>query len=524
MAVKNILFIMVDQLRADCVGGLPGSKLATPHLEAMAARGTRFTNAWCQSPICGPSRMSFYTGLYPATHGATFNQAPLDAGVMTMGDYLRPLGLRVALAGKTHVRADRDGMARLGLEAREDHGVTVAEGGFEPWLRHDGLYPDNGDGIGNPDLAYNQYLRAQGYEAGNPWHDIANAGLSEDGETLSGWYLRNAAVPARVDPAHSETAWTTDKALDFIAEMDDAPWCLHLSYIKPHWPYIAPAPYHAAFGPEDVWEANREAQERHAGHPVHLAFMEHDESRQFSREATRRLVIPTYLGLVRELDDNIGRLMARLDAMGRLKDTLIVLTSDHGDLLGDHWLGEKELAFRESAQIPLIVYHPDKKGAFLRDDPVEAIDLVPTFIDALGAPVPGHRLEGRSLLPLLGTDAAATGWREALVGELDYAPRQARRSLGLGPDRGRLWSVRTDHWLYVHHLDLPPELYDLRVDPSECHDIGRDADFEPIRREMKDRLFEHLINRPVQRTATPDYVEAQTDDWDAGGRIKVGIW
>lgn len=524
MSVRNILFIMADQLRADSVGGAAGAKLSTPHLEALAARGTRFDNAWCPAPICGPSRMSFYTGLYPSSHGAPFNGAPLDAGVMTLGDYLRPLGVRVALVGKTHMRADREGMARLGLEARENHGVLVAEAGFEPWLRHDGLHPDQGDGVGDPDLAYNQYLRAQGYEADNPWHDIANAGLSAEGDVLSGWYLRNARVPARVAPEHSETAWTTDRALDFMDEAGGNPWCLHLSYIKPHWPYIAPAPYHAAYGEEDVWPANRDQAEREDGHPLHRAYMDHDEGVQFSRDDVRRLVIPTYLGLVKELDDNIGRLMAGLAARGRLEDTLIVFTSDHGDFLGDHWLGEKELPFREAAAIPLIVCHPDLPGGPRRSEPVEGIDLIPTFIDALGGDVPRHRLEGRSLLPLLSDGASPADWRDEAIVELDYGPRFARRAVGLAAARGRLWSVRTKDWHYVHHLDLPPSLFDQRNDPGELADLGRDQGYAAIRREMKDRLFEHLIARPIHRTSPAAEIEAQTDDWENGGRIKIGKW
>src|SRR5690348_6374091 len=113
-SVKNILFVMADQLRADYLGCYGHPKLKTPHIDSLAARGVRFSRAYVQAPVCGPSRMSFYTGRYMSSHGSTYNGVPLRIGEMTMGDHLRPLGMRVALVGKTHMAADRVGMTRLG--------------------------------------------------------------------------------------------------------------------------------------------------------------------------------------------------------------------------------------------------------------------------------------------------------------------------------------------------------------------------------------------------------------------------
>src|SRR5690606_20809382 len=128
----------------------------------------------------------------------------------------------------------------------------------------------------------------------------------------------------------------------------------------------------------------------------------------------REAVVPTYMGLVRQLDDHLGRLFAFLDEEGRMADTLIVLTSDHGDYLGDHWLGEKELFHEESVRIPMIVFHPGAEADATRGKRdgrlVEAIDLLPTFLDAVGGPAHPHRLEGRSLVPLLCGEKAS--WRD----------------------------------------------------------------------------------------------------------------
>ena len=130
--VRNILFLMCDQLRWDYLSCAGHPTLETPNIDALAARGVQFTRAYCQAPICGPSRMSFYTGRYVFTHGATWNAVPLDVSEHTLGDYLRPAGLRVAVAGKTHFRPDLEGIERLGLSREEAASRYLTEGGFEP--------------------------------------------------------------------------------------------------------------------------------------------------------------------------------------------------------------------------------------------------------------------------------------------------------------------------------------------------------------------------------------------------------
>ena len=157
MSIKNILFVMADQLRADYLSCYGHPTLHTPHIDALAARGVRFSRAYVQAPVCGPSRMSFYTGRYVSSHGSTYNGIPLRIGEMTMGDHLRPLGMCVALVGKTHMAADRVGMARLGVDPYSIEGVLASECGFEPYERDDGLWPS-----APYDLPYNEYLRNLG--------------------------------------------------------------------------------------------------------------------------------------------------------------------------------------------------------------------------------------------------------------------------------------------------------------------------------------------------------------------------
>ena len=174
--------------------------------------------------------------------------------------------------------------------------------------------------------------------------------------------MRHARKPARVAEEDSETPYMTGRAMEFMAEAGDRPWCLHLSYIKPHWPYIAPAPYNALYGPEHVLPAVRSEAERRDPHPVYREFMDQRVSRTFSRDEVRAEVIPVYMGLIRQIDDQLGLLFRFMEERGLLADTLIVFTSDHGDYLGDHWLGEKDLFHDPSVKVPLIICDPSPQA------------------------------------------------------------------------------------------------------------------------------------------------------------------
>ena len=527
--VRNILFVMCDQLRADYLGCEGHPCLETPHIDNLAARGVRFTRAYVQSPVCGPSRMSFYTGRYVTSHGATWNNMPLRIDELTLGDYLRERGLQVVLIGKSHVEPNRAGLERLGLDPERGRGRLVAEGGFEPYFRDDGLYPV---AMRTDRSAYNAYLRSKGYESPNPWHDFANSAEGPDGEVLSGYRMRYARLPARIREEDSETAYTAARALDFLAERGDRPWLMHLSFIKPHWPYVAPAPYHSAYGPDHCSPVLRDARERENPHPVYAAYMRRDESTSFSRDEVRRTVVPAYMGLIKQIDDHVGRVLRALDERGLSEHTMIVFTSDHGDYLGDHWLGDKELFHEPSARVPLIMVDPEASADATRgqtvDALVEGIDLLPTFVAAAGGEAPEHIVEGRSLLPLIrgGAEArraAREQWRDAAFSELDYCLRQQRVDLGLTPRESRATMIRTAGWKFVLHERFAPQLFDLDNDPVELVDLGEDPGYASERAELSDRIFAWLRCRNRRVTISDQAIEQGTEAWRELGLV-AGQW
>ena len=524
--IKNILFIMADQLRWDYLSCYGHPHLKTPAIDKLAAKGVRFDRAYVQSPVCGPSRASCYTGRTVFSHGATWNRVPLPIGELTLGDYLRPLGVRTAVVGKTHMMADREGMARLGLTDQTEIGVIVSQSGFEPYERDDGLHPTPLLRNKGGKLRYNDWLREQGYEGENPWNDYANSAEGPDGELLSGWHLKNSNLPARIKEEHSETHYMTDRAMEFIEETGDQPWLCHLSYIKPHWPYMAPAPYHDMYGPETYLPIIRDEDERRDPNPVYGAFMGMEVSETFSQQGARDVVMPAYMGLIKQIDDHLGRLFKLLEETGKDKETMIVFTSDHGDYLGDHWMGEKELFHEVSVRVPLIVYDPRPEADATRgigsEAFVEAIDLVPTFLEATDAPSAEHRLEGRSLMPLLHGEKPED-WRDAVFSEIDYAFYAAREMLDVGVDDARGYMLRTKLWKYVHFRGFPPQLFDLENDPDEFHDLGRDPGHAEIRNMMHAALLDRLTARKNRVTMDQAGVSAMRRDEISSG-IMIGKW
>ncbi len=487
---KNILFIMFDQLRFDYLSCAGHPHLHTPHIDRIAKRGVRFTRAYVQSPVCGSSRMSTYTGRYPSSHGAQYNGYPLRIGEQTIGDHLRKTGMDCWLIGKTHMRVDVEGMKRLGLSPDSIIGARQAECGFDVWCREDGLNGQGPDGAYGGDSPYNEYLKSKGYGGDNPWADHANAAL-EDGETASGWFMTNADKPANIREEDSETPWLTRQAIEFIDQAQE-PWCAHVSYIKPHWPYIVPAPYHNMYGANHVPAANRAETERENPHPVYRAFMDSPVSRAFARDDVRAKAIPAYMGLIKQCDDQMGHLFAHLEKTGRMDDTMIVITSDHGDYLGDHWMGEKDLFHEESVKVPLIIYDPGTNADATRgttcDALVEAIDLAATFIETAGGKNPDHIVEGRSLLPHL-HGQAPNNWREFAVSEYDYSTSPICKQLGLSPRDARLFMLTDQNWKFIHaEGGFRAMLFDLNNDPCEIKDLGD----SPAHREIIAMMYERL--------------------------------
>ena len=321
----NVLFIMTDQMRADCLSCAGHPVVRTPNLDALAAQGVRFTNAFVQSAVCGPSRMCFYTGRYMHATRSPWNDVPLPADERTMGHYFAEAGYRAALCGKTHYVADpldslpdheTDQIQRVTLAGLEEYELNDARG--EGWLR---------------------YLKEKGY----PDAVIAYPFDVDEPDDPGG--RDRSAFPTRVRREDSDTAYMTGRAIEFMEETGDRPWFLHLSYFKP-----PSADRRTGALPCDVAIRTRSRNriDHRPSSRMHTRSTSscriERRSGDFDHESVWRQRLATYYGLITEIDDQLGRAVRpAMTDRGLWEKTLICFTSDHGEYVGDHWMFEKEL-------------------------------------------------------------------------------------------------------------------------------------------------------------------------------------
>lgn len=520
--IKNVLFIMCDQLRADHLSCYePNSILQTPHLDRLAKLGCRFDHAYVNSAVCGPSRASYYTGRHPLSHRVSWNRVPHPIDELYLGDYLAEHGRDCYLLGKTHHVPDPTGLKAARFQLAADGEERFWQGGFKEIERYDGHFEMA------ENSPYRHYLQSKGYNSNRPWEDFVIGSTDTNQEFASGWYMRNASLPARVLDIDSETPYFTQRAINFIRDQNEKPWVLHLSFIKPHWPFKAPAPYHNLFDADDSIAPIRAEHERDNCHPVHAAYQQHEESQSFAQDTVLKVVKPVYMGLVKQIDDQIGRLLQELENMGRLDDTLIIFTSDHGDLQGDHWLGEKEYFFENAIKVPLIIYDPRDYANATRGQTlsqfVECIDITPTILSALDIAIPEHRMDGQSLLPLLANQHSE--WqREYTVASLDYSYREARLFLQRDVSECHGLMLRDKNYKFIHWQGYRPQLFNLHEDPHELHDLAATNNNHPVCQRMFEALYTWRHQLKGRASETWLQVENRTNAHEKMMNILIGRW
>ena len=460
----NVLLITADQWRSDyCFGNRFGSFI-TPAVDALADDATVFTHHFANTTPCGPSRACLLTGMYAHNHRSVQNGTPLDGGFTNIALEARGLGYAPALFGYTDTSMDPrrypPGDARL----------TSYEGTMPGF---DGICPLHEDGG-----RWLEYLRERGVDVPGSGYAIYRPLVIDDPSLPT-------REPARFRSEHSETAWLVDHCIDYLRRKsadDSSPFFVHLSLLRPHPPWIAPAPYNRLFNPSDMPTARRPASgsEVAAMHPfLDWCLSQIDQATFFqagkglAANLDQRAVAAiraTYAGLIREVDDNLARLFGVLRDLDCYDDTLIVLTSDHGEQLGDQYLFGKLGFFDESYRIPLIIRDPrDTRGRGRTIDAfTESIDIMPTILNWLGGQVP-NQCDGQSLTKWL-EGGEPDGWREAVHWSFDFrnpVTRKAERHFGLSSD-ACCATVRRDRMhKYVQFAGLPSLVLELDADRGE---------------------------------------------------------
>ncbi len=483
----NVLFILADQFRADCLGHLGNRTIHTPNLDRLAREGVSFTNAFNQAAPCGPSRMCIYTSRYMCSTRAINNHTPLRDAHECLPQHLRDAGWNPGLIGYNDYTPD-PAILPVDDERRQRLTYDNCLPGFERVYYHEYDSPE-----------YFAWLQEKGYPASLLNHNaIHQPDVPADGP---GQHLPQH-FPAKYQAEHSECAYVTDRAIDYVRERHspagDPGWVLSLNYIKPHPPNVCCAPYHDMYDPADMPPAARSAAELDAVHP----YLRRTGPNQLQDDLHLREYRACYYGMITEVDANLGRLFAALEASGQWQDTLIIFSADHAEHLGDHYLTGKGQFFDGGMRIPWIIRDPTPAAnatrGQVRKEFIEAIDSAPTIMDWLGQ-TPPERFQGRSVLPLIhgATDDLP---RQEIHYEFDY--RQA--ALARGSDRSAehlLWVLRDERYKLVQFADpeLPPMLFDLVADPDELVDVAGLPSHQTALLDLSQRLLRWRMRSEDQR-------------------------
>lgn len=494
MTRPNILLITADQWRGDCLGAAGHRIVRTPNIDALAARGTLFLSHFAQAAPCGPSRASLYTGLYQMNHRVVRNGTPLDARHDTIALALRRLGYRPTLFGYT--------------DQAVDPRTVPAD---SPWLRtYEGILPGFDVAVRVPEYPepWLAWLRERGVAVPADFHDLFRAA---GGSMDVGHPTRS---PPRYGADETQAAFLTDTFLNWLDGQGAEPWCAHLSYITPHPPFVTPPPFNTMFPPAENPPFRRAPSrpDERAVHPAVAYWLDDvEEHRDFVPGAAStsqwtdedfRTVRSVYYGMIAELDAQIGRVVAGLAAAGVTENTVIVVTSDHGELMGDHWALGKFGYFDEAYRIPLIIVDSRSAGGRREAHFTECVDVMPTLIELAGGEPPGH-LDGRSLVPLI-QGAGGDGWRREVHWEYDFrevVSGKAQAALGLDLDACSLAVIRDTQFKYVHFAGLRPLLFDLTRDSGELTDVSGGPAYAAVRLEYAEKLLGWRA-RNLDRTMT----------------------
>jgi arylsulfatase len=441
MSRPNILFYCTDQQRFDTIGALGNPHVRTARLDQLVADGTAFTHAYCQSPICTPSRSSFMTGLYPSRVHNTRNgngTFPVEAPPL-ISKILADSGYVCGNIGKFHLTS-----SAKRSEPRLDDGYSYWKFSHAP--RDD--WKEGHD--------YGDWVRAQGGDLDA---------------------MRNS--PERVDPEFHQTKWATDCAMEFIAQNEDQPWFLTVNVYDPHPPLIPPKAYADQFDPATMpgshnRESDRATQERLADADFQTKYRGPDQLDGKKEQAL-------YYAMIAQIDDQFGRLLDYLESTGQKENTLIIFSSDHGEALGDHGLLWKGCRFYEGlVRVPLIFSGPGVAANQPATGLVELLDLSATILDYAGIERPEY-FQGTSLRSVLQGSQPGDKLRDSVRCEYFDALDS------LFTERSGAYATmyrRGQHKLCVYHGLNTGELYDLESDPWEHEDLWESTEHQSLKSQL----------------------------------------
>lgn len=447
----NVLLITLDQFRGDSLSCAGHPVALTPHLDRLAAAGVRFARHYSQCAPCAPGRASLYTGMYQMNHRVVANGTPLDARFDNVAFLARRAGYAPALFGYTDTGID----PRL-ADGPDDPRLSTYEGPL-PGFDHVLPLPETAD-------AWVEHLAGLGYDTSGGSIDL----LSRENER-----------PAE----HGISAFLTDRLIEWIDDQD-GPWFAHASHLRPHPPYTAAGEYAHMYSP-DTLPAPVPAADEGSRHPFHELMLGLKRASAPTDPAALAHLRAQYFGMISEVDAQLGRLWDALVERGLWDNTVVILTADHAEQLGDQGLLGKLGFFESSYHIPTIIRDPRLPATHgtVVDAFTENVDIVPTIAELLDTEIPAQ-CDGRSLQRFLET-GDPTDWRSAAHYEFDWRDVYIRRGMAdRSLEEHHLAVLRTRDAAYVQFGDGSWRCFDLAADPTWRTEITDPAVVLPLAQEM----------------------------------------
>ena len=445
MKPANMLFILSDQHNRDATGCYGHPVVQTPSIDRLANRGTRFTHAYTNCPICVPARASLATGRYVHQIGNWDNAFPYNGSVPGWHHRLREQGHHIDSIGKLHFRSPED-----------DNGFTRE---IDPLHVVEGI----GDTLGS--IRDNPPFR-------NKRKGIHGAGPGDS--TYLQYDIRNA-----------------DRACTWLSEhqTDTKPWILFLSFVCPHPPYIAPPDLYDLYDNIDLPLPPQWQEADWPNHPAIDYFRRFFTFNEPFTETQLHTLAAAYFGACTHLDQQIGRVLDALEQNELTENTRILYTSDHGESLGARGLFGKFTMYEEAAAVPFILAGPDVPQGHTVNTPISLVDCYPTVLDAVGVTIEEDHLPGQSLWPI----AQAPDQNRTVFSEYHAVGSQHA-----------LYMVRNNQYKYIHYVNPPPQLFDLDADPNETNNLANSSDHRAILNTLKKELYELLDPEATDLRAKAD--------------------
>lgn len=480
----NVLWIMCDQLRFDCIGANGNHIIKTPNLDRLAAASANFSRAFVQAPVCVPSRVSYFTGRYPHSHRNRVNYTPLAATETLLPARLKAADYNTALIGKTHI-----------YYRYPPTGEEVRRTGFDRVDLHDGVpFTDQ----------WSDY--AQWRKMHDPLHELAYRRLARSVPEIRATLPTNSnPYRAAIDAQFTDTAWTGLRTRERLKELaaSQRPFFLFSSFWKPHEPYEVPAPYDTMYNNVEIPLPKVETQESIERLPVPLQklLLRNKTPAYLMDHRMLQWAYRSYYGTVSHLDHEIGLILEMLQQLELAENTIVVFNSDHGDQLLEHGEFGKNCFYEASVRVPMMFRFPGRIRPSRYDALIESVDVMPTLFELINLPLPKD-CQGQSLVALCDGAGRPYAARDAVFsenvipevitgGNMDYTFEKGIGIKGiLHPDAKM---VRTSRWKYNYYPNGGAELYDLQNDPQEQINLAADPDHKTVVDDLKQKLLNWLI-------------------------------